>query len=100
MKSDSPPGGSLPKPGVDRAITGSAFPREADRTNSRPVVPDHELLKLIGRGAYGQVWLARNVMGSYRAVKVVYRSDFEHDRPFERELEGIQKFEPVSRTDE
>ena len=63
-------------------------------------IPDHELLKLIGHGAYGQVWLARNVMGAYRAVKVVYRSDFEHDRPFEREFEGIQKFEPISRTHE
>src|SRR5262249_4352885 len=30
----------------------------------------------------------------------IYRSDFEHDRPFEREFEGIRKFEPVSRTDE
>jgi WD40 repeat protein len=39
-------------------------------------------------------------MGTYRAVKVVYRTDFEHDRPFEREFEGIQKFEPISRTHE
>jgi hypothetical protein len=43
------------------------------------------------------VWLARNVLGDYRAVKVIYRRAFEHDRPFEREFEGIQKFEPVSR---
>jgi WD40 repeat protein len=67
---------------------------------NHPRVPDHELLRLIGRGAYGQVWLARNVMGTYRAVKFIYRSNFEHDRPFEREFEGIRKFEPVSRTDE
>src|SRR5438132_2480814 len=65
-----------------------------------PTVPDHELLRCIGRGSYGEVWLARNVMGSYRAVKVVYRRAFEHDRPFEREFEGIRKFEPVSRTHE
>src|SRR2546430_12009002 len=62
-----------------------------------PTVPDHELLRCIGRGSYGEVWLARNVMGTYRAVKVVYRTTFDPDRPFEREFEGIQKFEPISR---
>ncbi|HTL55011.1 MAG TPA: protein kinase [Candidatus Limnocylindrales bacterium] len=91
MNSDSPPSGSLPKSGIVGASTGSASP---------PGIPDHQLLRLIGRGAYGQVWLARNVMGTYRAIKLVYRSDFEHARPFEREFEGIRKFEPVSRTDE
>src|SRR3954463_1457252 len=61
-------------------------------------VPDHEMLKLIGRGSYGEVWLARNVMGTYRAIKVVHRDAFDNDRPYEREYEGIRKFEPVSRT--
>ncbi|MCB1126471.1 MAG: protein kinase, partial [Verrucomicrobiae bacterium] len=55
------------------------------------------MLRCIGRGAFGEVWLARTVMGGYRAVKVVYRDAFEHERPFEREFEGIQRFEPVSR---
>jgi tetratricopeptide (TPR) repeat protein len=63
-----------------------------------PRVPDHELLRRIGRGAYGEVWLARNVTGAFRAVKIVHRQSFDHDRPFEREFEGILKFEPVSRT--
>jgi hypothetical protein len=65
-----------------------------------PRVPDHELLRLIGRGAYGEVWLARSIMGEYRAVKVVYRRSFEQDRPYEREFAGIQKFEPISRSHE
>ena len=60
-------------------------------------IPDHELLRPIGHGSYGEVWLARNVMGTYRAVKVVYRDTFDSARPFEREFSGIQKFEPVSR---
>ena len=63
----------------------------------RPHIPDHELLRPIARGSYGEVWLARSIIGAYRAVKVVYREDFDHDRPFEREFEGIQNFEPVSR---
>jgi serine/threonine protein kinase len=37
------------------------------------------------------------MMGSYRAIKVVYRDSFESIRPYERELNGLQKFEPVSR---
>jgi WD40 repeat protein len=58
------------------------------------------LLQRIGRGAYGEVWLARNALGTLRAVKIVYRSRFKEDRPYERELEGILKYEPVSRTHE
>ncbi len=63
-----------------------------------PIVPDHELIRCIGRGAYGEVWLGRNVMGTYRAVKVVYRRSFQDDRPFEREYGGLKRFEPVSRS--
>ncbi len=62
-----------------------------------PRVPDHELIRRIGRGAYGEVWLARSVTGAFRAVKIVHRQSFDHDRPFEREFEGILKFEPISR---
>ena len=62
-----------------------------------PHVPDHTLLRRIGRGAYGEVWLARSVTGAFRAVKIVHRQSFDHDRPFEREFEGILKFEPISR---
>lgn len=62
-----------------------------------PRIPDHEVLRCIGRGSYGEVWLARSVTGAMRAVKVVRREDFELDRTFEREFEGIRKYEPVSR---
>jgi WD40 repeat protein len=65
-----------------------------------PVIPDHELLRRIGQGSYGEVWLARNVLGEYRAVKVVYRQTFQSARPFDREFEGIKKFEPISRSHE
>jgi len=63
-----------------------------------PSIPDHTLLRPVGRGAYGEVWLARNIMGAPRAVKIVWRRDFESDRPYDREFAGIQGYEPVSRT--
>jgi len=63
-------------------------------------IPDHDLLRQIGKGSYGEVWLARNVMGTFRAVKVVYRKTFENNVPYERELAGIEKFEPISRSHE
>ncbi|RYD28305.1 MAG: serine/threonine protein kinase, partial [Verrucomicrobiaceae bacterium] len=62
-----------------------------------PRIPDHEVLRCIGKGSYGEVWLARAVTGTLRAVKVVHREDFELERTFEREFEGIMKFEPNSR---
>ncbi len=63
-----------------------------------PSVPDHELLRVVGRGSYGEVWLARNVMGVLRAVKVIRRARFDRDRPYDREFKGIERYEPLSRT--
>ncbi len=62
-----------------------------------PVIPDHEVLRKIGGGAYGEVWLARGVTGALRAVKTVWHNDFEDERGFEREFQGILQYEPVSR---
>ncbi|MCI0746020.1 MAG: protein kinase [Verrucomicrobia subdivision 3 bacterium] len=63
-------------------------------------IPAHHLLRPIGKGGYGTIWLAVNAMGTYRAVKVVYRSNFREDRPYEREYAGIKHFEPLSRAHE
>ncbi len=62
-----------------------------------PAIPDHVLLRPIGRGAYGEVWLARNTLGTLRAVKVIHRGSFDDHRPFEREFSGIVRYEPISR---
>jgi tetratricopeptide (TPR) repeat protein len=63
-----------------------------------PNIPDHALLRRIGLGSYGEVWLGRNILGELRAIKIIYRSRFIDPRPFEREFEGIQRFEPISRS--
>jgi len=63
----------------------------------RPVVAEHELVRLIGAGSGGEVWLARNAIGTYRAVKIINRKSFEWQKPFEDEFQGLLKFEPLSR---
>ena len=60
-------------------------------------IPDYELVIEIARGSYGQVWLARSVLGTWRAVKIVQRSLFEDSRPYQRELNGIRHYEAISR---
>lgn len=62
-----------------------------------PEVPDHQLLRRIGRGAYGEVWIARDLIGSFHAVKIVYRDAFKESEPFDREFKGLSRFTPISR---
>ena len=71
----------------------------SDRVKALPI-PEHELLRPIASGSYGEVWLARNVLGTFRAVKIVRRDHFERTEDFDREFSGLQRFEPVSRTHE
>ena len=109
MNANDPPEGNLvpnhlEKTRVVESDPGSGTPLHAGGVQCQlvtpPAIPDHELLRVIGHGAYGEVWLARNIMGAYRAVKIVFRDTFESDRPYEREFSGIQSFEPISRSHE
>ncbi|MDF1812696.1 MAG: bifunctional serine/threonine-protein kinase/formylglycine-generating enzyme family protein, partial [Verrucomicrobiales bacterium] len=59
-------------------------------------IPNYLILGRIGGGSYGEVYLAQTVTGRFRAVKVVRREDFEMERTFEREFEGIKHYEKVS----
>jgi serine/threonine protein kinase len=70
---------------------------ERSTSTQIPLISDHELLRVIGRGAYGEIWLARTLTGALRAVKIVYRSTFESERAFQREFQGMSAFEPISR---
>ena len=65
-----------------------------------PAIPDHEVLRVIGRGAYGSIWLARSLTGMLRAVKVISRHTFSSERSFQREFDGMATFEPISRSHE
>ena len=69
-------------------------------TSTRPVIPDYELIRPIGRGSYGDVWLAHGLTGVYRAVKVVWRERFPDPEPFEREFKGLRGFAAVSLTEQ
>jgi CHASE2 domain-containing sensor protein len=60
------------------------------------VVPDHELLRCVGKGAFGEVWLARTAIGTYHAVKIVSRGDFSSADSYAREFKGIEKYMPIS----
>src|SRR5262245_42292443 len=77
-----------------------------DRSDPRPPrIAGHALIKRIGHGTYGDVWLARNVFGTLRAVKIIYRDRMcdqggEGHSPFDRALRGVREYEPVSRQHE
>lgn len=72
--------------------------REHLRSGLPPTIADHELLRPIAAGSYGDVWLCRNdLTGVFRALKIVWRDSFDSPKPYEREFEAIARFEPISR---
>jgi serine/threonine protein kinase len=92
------PSGSTDNPAMQAESAGGSAPQPPNRAPQPPEIPDHELLHRIGSGAYGEVWLARNAIGTLRAVKIVHRQSFQHADHFEREFKGLLKFEPISRS--
>ena len=61
-----------------------------------PHIPDYALLRMVGRGSYGDVWLARSATGLFRAVKIVWRARFQDIAPYEREFNGLREFAHIT----
>lgn len=63
-----------------------------------PETPGYKLFHpSFGKGAYGQVWLARNTNSQWRALKAIYLENFDNNaKPYEREFSGISRYKPVS----
>ena len=63
-----------------------------------PGVTDYEIFDPpFGEGAYGRVWLARNAIGQWQALKAVYVSQFgSRTKPYDREFDGISRYKPIS----
>ncbi len=61
-------------------------------------IPDYELCdQPFGEGSYGKVWLARDAVGHWQALKAVYQAKFGDDRkPYEREFSGLTHYKPIS----
>jgi serine/threonine protein kinase len=74
-----------------------AAPEVTEVDSAPPPIPEHELIRRIGGGSSGEVWLARSLLGTYRAVKIVRKHAFRQEETFDREFNGLLKFEPVSR---
>lgn len=85
-----------PQAGSSSRRSGSTGKKRPSDDSESPVIADYELLRQIGQGSYGDVWLARTATGLWRAVKVVWRERFADAEPFEREWRGLKEFAAVS----
>jgi CHASE2 domain-containing sensor protein len=61
-----------------------------------PYTPDYNRVCKLGKGGFGEVWLVRNAIGQWQALKVVYRDNFENEHHYNYEFAGIEKYKPVS----
>ncbi len=74
------------------------MPDDTSNGHCQVVIPDLDLIKRIGKGSYGEVWLAKSAIDTLRAVKIVYRGNFDDARPYQREFSAIEDYEPISRS--
>lgn len=61
-----------------------------------PVIKDFEIIRSIGKGGFGSVYLARDVTGTVLALKVVRRSEGADSGLYEREYNSLCSYRPLS----
>lgn len=63
-----------------------------------PDAPEYEIITpAVGKGGFGKVWIARNAIGQWQALKAVHAATFGDNRlPYETEFKGLQRYKPVS----
>ncbi|MBX3746042.1 MAG: hypothetical protein KF833_12120 [Verrucomicrobiae bacterium] len=66
-------------------------------SEAAPFIPNHRLLRRIGQGSFGEVWLALDALGKWTAVKIVYGMAYGPDGTFEREFRGLRDYEELAR---
>jgi CHASE2 domain-containing sensor protein len=80
--------------------TGKTVAKSPTKTpaGELPDAPDYELFDPpFGEGAYGKVWVVRNAVNQWQALKAIYLSKFDNNMgPFNREFDGISRYKPIS----
>src|SRR5258708_4758075 len=64
-----------------------------------PEIPAHRLLRCIGRGSYGEVWLGINASNKWTAVKVVHRGEGDARKAYDQEFRGLKRYDDLSGSD-
>ena len=73
-------------------MTGSTTDPMWSPEETAPDVPDFDLIRMIGRGGFGSVWLGTNrTTGRLRAVKVISLKRSERGDPAGREIRSITR---------
>ena len=64
---------------------------------TKPRINDYQLIRVIGHGSFGEVWIALDATGTPCALKVIYKGDSE-DKLFWKEFDGVKNYLPLSRS--
>jgi len=89
---DALPVASSDKPAAAKGTIVLRFPEDP-----LPDAPEYEVFQPpVGSGAFGKVWIVRNAIGQWQALKAVYASNFKDRSPYEAEFKGLQRYKPVS----